>query len=118
MILQIRSLGIPSNIQFPFPSLPSTKLMNFSENLLKNIGALNSDSVITDLGKNILKYPIGCRLGKMLVLSIETDVLIYILCIIAGYSVRNPINIDEIDSILYYLLNVIIYRKIIYNSCF
>ena len=110
LVLQLRAIGIQNVDTFPFPTPPPMLSLVRAETLLTNLGAiqvkssasdgkalsaleninsiLETDSVgnlagggITNLGKNMAKFPINARLAKMLIVAHKAGSIPMGLCI-------------------------------------
>lgn len=85
--LETEGLDDIANI-FPFPTPPDREQLAKAEILLKNLGAIGGDGGrITDIGREMMKYPVSARLGKMLVLAKRYNLLPYTMAIVAGLAV-------------------------------
>ena len=110
LVLQLRSIGIQNVDKFPFPTPPPILSLMRAETLLTNLGAIqvktsnfdgkaltaleNINSIletekvgnlagggITNLGKNMAKFPINARLAKMLIVAHKAGSIPMGLCI-------------------------------------
>ncbi|RLU16994.1 hypothetical protein DMN91_011063 [Ooceraea biroi] len=117
LVLKIKMMGNDRVMNFPFPTQPNNMQLQAAEDRLTILGALepskekegNRGSVnvllsipannvelsfcyleakLTPLGRKIALFPVAPRYGKMLVLSEKQDLIKYIICLVAGLSVR------------------------------
>ena len=68
-ILLLKNLNINKISNFPFIDPPSIELIETSQYELWSIGALNNYGELTNLGKEMCKYPIDPNLSKLLIIS-------------------------------------------------
>ena len=68
-ILFLRSLGVPSVANFPWPSPPPASHVEAAMRRLKAIGAISADPKdrVTEIGKQISSFPVAPRLAVALV---------------------------------------------------
>lgn len=100
IVLQLKDFRYPRPIaEFPFPSPPSTSILNKAEKLLRHIGAIAGGS-LTDLGRKLSAYPLSPRLAKIVVKAVERPkILLEVLIIVAALSVDDIfINATLIDK--------------------
>ncbi|KAJ3187271.1 ATP-dependent RNA helicase dhx37 [Irineochytrium annulatum] len=107
VILQMKSMGIDSVVNFPFPTPPGRSALRSGERLLVNLGAVEPSGGervqkeglgrITELGRILAKFPISPRYAKMLVIASNQsrNILNYMIAIVAGLSVGEPFVRDE-----------------------
>lgn len=107
VVLQMKAMHIDAVANFPFPTPPDRTALKRAEALLTNLGALGflggapkSATIsqgrmtigghITDLGKAMALFPVSPRFSKMLVAARSSDVLPYVISIVAALSVGDP----------------------------
>lgn len=90
VVLQMKSMGIDTIANFPFPTPPDRNSLIDAEKLLHYLGAINSKGALTDLGRTMSVFPLAPRFAKMLVIGQQFDCLQYIIAIVAGLSVGDP----------------------------
>ena len=77
---------------FPFPTMPEKDAISAAVALLKAIGALTGKGEISALGEEMMKFPVGVRYSKMVVLAQDfPSVLPCIIGVICACSGRSPI---------------------------
>ncbi|KAK1071988.1 putative ATP-dependent RNA helicase DHR1 [Friedmanniomyces endolithicus] len=89
-VLQLKSMEIENVVNFPFPTSPDGVQFAQAERLLKTLGAIGSekeDRRITEVGREIMGFPVNPRFGKMLMLAQRIGVLVYTVAIVAGLAV-------------------------------
>ncbi|KAK4506082.1 hypothetical protein PRZ48_004047 [Zasmidium cellare] len=87
-VLQLKTMNVDNVVNFPFPTPPQGEQLAQAERLLKNIGAINpSDGKVTEVGQELIHYPVNPRFGKMLLLGLRNNVLSYTIALVAGLAV-------------------------------
>lgn len=93
VVLQLKEMEVDGSEdfvrRFPFPTAPETAQLGKAEELLKNLAAIGADGRITEMGREMMKFPVGARLGKMLVLAKKYGLPTYTIAIVAGLAVEN-----------------------------
>lgn len=89
VILQMKSMGIAEPEKFPFIENADERHWRDGQTLLFELGAVDQDYRLTDLGKAIAKLPVDPKLAVMLVSGANTA-LNEMLVIASLYSVRDP----------------------------
>lgn len=87
VVLQMKSMGLHNVINFPFPTPPSRDGLAKAEKLLKNLGALSSDSQVTQIGRRLSTYPLSPRFGKMLYIGHQHGCMPYVVALVAALAV-------------------------------
>ena len=88
VVLQLKSVEIKNVVTFPFPTQPETGSLAKAETLLRNLGAIDVRSdTMTELGKEVLRYPVSPRLGKMLLLARRNGLVAFAVAFVAGLAV-------------------------------
>ncbi|KAJ1343641.1 hypothetical protein BSLG_001789 [Batrachochytrium salamandrivorans] len=111
VVMQMKAMGINQVSNFPFPSPPNQDNLLSAERLLKYLGALDIPSnvagsragsaphllEITDMGRLMARFPVSPRFSKMLIVAARQSqpILPYIIAIVAGLSVGDPIIRDH-----------------------
>ncbi|KAK5093081.1 putative ATP-dependent RNA helicase DHR1 [Exophiala xenobiotica] len=102
VVLQLKGFRYPRPvIDFPFPSPPSSSMLQNAEKLLRNLGAIEGQNgMLTELGKKLSLYPLSPRLGKILVNAIEQPkILEEVLFLTAALSVDDVfVNQAQLDN--------------------
>lgn len=96
IFLQLKSLGIKNMFLFPFVTPPPIQAIKDSISSLQNIGALDSQGDITDLGYSLSIFPIEPRIAKIMCLKDIEDIS-YEMAIIAsmlslGFEIKKTEN--------------------------
>jgi ATP-dependent RNA helicase DHX37/DHR1 len=87
VVLQLKTMGLDSVVNFPFPTPPERSNLIKAERLLKILGALTSAGQVTELGHRLSIYPLSPRYGKMLAIGSQHGCLPYIIAIVSGLAV-------------------------------
>jgi ATP-dependent helicase HrpA len=90
VILQMKSLQFGDIENFPFVEKPDSRMIRDGYRLLHEIGAVDTDQRITQLGKRLAKLPVDPRIGRMLLESAHNGCLKETLVIAAALSVQDP----------------------------
>ncbi|WP_144394059.1 ATP-dependent RNA helicase HrpA [Pleionea sediminis] len=89
VILQMKSMGIDEPQAFPFIENAEDKHWRDGMTLLFELGALDKDNQLTEMGRSIAKMPVDPKLAAMLYSGRESA-LQEMLVIASLYSVRDP----------------------------
>jgi ATP-dependent RNA helicase HrpA len=90
VILQMKTLNIGDIESFPFINPPERKLINDGMRVLQEINALNKQNKLTNLGRNIAKFPLDPRHARLLMAANEYNCLNEILIIVSALSIQSP----------------------------
>jgi ATP-dependent helicase HrpA len=90
VILQMETLGLGNIADFPFLDPPDSRFINDGYRLLRELGAVDDERRVTDLGRRLARLPVDPRLARMLVAAGPLGCLREILVITAGLSIRDP----------------------------
>ncbi len=89
VILRMKSLRLPDVREFPFLSPPSTRAISEGHRTLVEIGAMEKDGPLTDIGYKLSRLPLDPRLGRMLIEASHRKVLNAVLVMVGGMSVMD-----------------------------
>eukprot|EP01105_Mastigella_eilhardi_P022133 TRINITY_DN5427_c0_g1_i1.p1 TRINITY_DN5427_c0_g1~~TRINITY_DN5427_c0_g1_i1.p1 ORF type:complete len:1147 (-),score=286.91 TRINITY_DN5427_c0_g1_i1:12-2945(-) len=89
VVLQMKAMDIGHILSFPFPTPPERASIDAAQKLLTYLGALTPSGKITPLGKQLALLPVNPRLAKMLCLANDTDVMPWMVTIVASLSVHD-----------------------------
>ena len=107
VVLQMKSMNIDTVTNFPFPTPPDRNSLQKAEVLLTRLGALKSDSIITqplgsssdrpitDLGKAMALFPLSPRFARMIVSGRQHGCMPYVIAMVAALSVGDPFLHEE-----------------------
>lgn len=96
VVLQMKSIGIDTITNFPFPTPVDSRALVKAEKLLQYLGALDNEAVVTKLGKQMSLFPLSPRFAKMLLTSNQLACLPYVITIICALSVGD-LFLSEVD---------------------
>ncbi|MDO4928523.1 MAG: ATP-dependent RNA helicase HrpA [Corynebacterium sp.] len=90
VVLQMAALKLGDIAEFPFLQAPDTKAIRDGYQMLQEIGALNTEQRLTNLGRQIARIPLDPRLARIL---IEAERLG---CLYAAYVVVAALSIQDV----------------------
>ncbi len=90
VILQMLFLRLGDVYEFPFIDPPSAKMINDGFTLLNELGAVNANKELTELGYKLAKLPIDPRLGRMILAAHQEGCLKEVLIIASALSIQDP----------------------------
>ncbi|MGH8765054.1 MAG: ATP-dependent RNA helicase HrpA, partial [Burkholderiales bacterium] len=90
VILRALSLGLGKVEDFPFLDPPIPKAVSDGYALLAELGAVDDDNQLTDIGRELARLPLDPRVGRMLIGAREEGCLEQVLVIAAGLSLQDP----------------------------
>jgi ATP-dependent helicase HrpA len=90
VILQMISLELGELLAFPFVEPPDPRAVQDGLGLLRELGALQDGTRLTEVGRALAALPVDPRLGRMLVQAHRTGCLREVLVITAALSVQDP----------------------------
>ncbi|MGR8919325.1 MAG: ATP-dependent RNA helicase HrpA, partial [Gammaproteobacteria bacterium] len=90
VILKLHTMGIDDIDAFPFAEPPGERLIKDAYNVLVEIGALDGERRLTDLGRELAAFPVDPRLARVLHAAAGFGCLAEALSIVAGLSISDP----------------------------
>ncbi|HEX5276654.1 MAG TPA: ATP-dependent RNA helicase HrpA [Fluviicoccus sp.] len=90
VILQMHSLGLGDISQFPFVEPPDSRFSNDGVRVLEELGALDDDHKLTNLGRQLSRFPLDPRLARMIIAGAHNGCLDEMLMIVSAISVQDP----------------------------
>jgi ATP-dependent helicase HrpA len=90
VILRAKSLGIGDIETFPFLDPPSPRAIADGYGLLNELGAVDEEKELTEVGKELARLPLDPRVARMLVAARTEGCLEQLLVIAAALSVQDP----------------------------
>ncbi len=90
VILQMLALRLGDVYNFPFVEPPTTKMINDGFTLLTELGAVNDERKLTNIGRQLAKMPIDPRIGRMVLAAKQEACLHEILIIASALSIQDP----------------------------
>lgn len=90
VILQMAALRLGQPDQFPFIDPPDLRLIRDGYRSLHELGAVDTDSQITPLGRKIARFPVDPQIARMLLAADREGSLSEILIIAAALTIQDP----------------------------
>ncbi|MDB5809387.1 MAG: ATP-dependent helicase [Betaproteobacteria bacterium] len=90
VILRMKSLKIGEVERFPFLEAPNSRAIADGYQLLAELGAVDEDNALTDVGWQLAKFPIDPRVARMIIAAQQQNCLAEILVIASALSVQDP----------------------------
>jgi len=90
VILRMASLRLGDVAEFPFIEAPSSRLIADGYSLLQELGAVDANRKITDLGIQLAKLPLDPRVGRMILAAKKEHCLAEILIIASALAIQDP----------------------------
>ncbi|HXF67836.1 MAG TPA: ATP-dependent RNA helicase HrpA [Burkholderiales bacterium] len=90
VILRMKSLGLPEIERFPFLDPPAPRMVADGYRLLAELGAVDARNRLTDLGRQLARFPTDPRVARMILAGAAEGALAEILVIAAALEVEDP----------------------------
>lgn len=90
VILRMLSLGLGRLEDFPFIDAPDSKAIADGWQQLTELGAVDKQRLLTDIGRQMAKWPIDVKLARMLIAAKRHDCLREVMIITAYLSIQDP----------------------------
>jgi len=90
VILQMKSLNLGDIDRFPFVEPPEHKYIRDGYDTLRELGAINDEDQLTDIGRTLARFPLDPRVGRMILAGQEQNCLDDVLVIAAALSAQDP----------------------------
>ncbi len=90
VILRALSLNLGKVEDFPFLDPPNPRAIADGYALLAELGAVDEDNALTDIGRELARLPLDPRIGRMLVAARDEGCLAQMVVIAAALSVQDP----------------------------
>ncbi len=90
VILRALSLNLGKVEDFPFLDAPNSRAIADGYALLAELGAVDEDNALTDLGRELARLPLDPRVGRMLIAARAEGCLEQLLVVAAALSVQDP----------------------------
>jgi ATP-dependent RNA helicase DHX8/PRP22 len=85
----LKAMGINDLLHFDFMDAPPVQTLVSAMELLYQLGALDTEGLLTKLGKKMSEFPLEPQLSKMLISSVDLKCSDEILTVVAMLSVQN-----------------------------
>lgn len=90
VILQMLTLKLGSIEDFPFIDPPDSRLIKDGFKLLHELGAVDNEHSITELGRRLARLPMDVRLGRMILAGEHHHCLSETIIIAAALAIQDP----------------------------
>jgi ATP-dependent helicase HrpA len=90
VILQMHALKLGDIEAFPFVEPPDGRYVRDGQRTLRELGALNEEDALTDIGRRLSKLPLDPKLGRILLAGAEEHCLEEIAIVASALSVPDP----------------------------
>ncbi|HLD08952.1 MAG TPA: oligonucleotide/oligosaccharide-binding fold domain-containing protein, partial [Methylophilaceae bacterium] len=90
VILRMAALRLGNVEDFPFIEAPSSRLVSDGYLLLQELGAMDSQRQITEVGQQLAKLPLDPRVARMILAAKRENCLNEILIIASVLSIQDP----------------------------
>ncbi|MDE1952683.1 MAG: ATP-dependent RNA helicase HrpA [Betaproteobacteria bacterium] len=90
VILRMQALGLEGVEQFPFIDPPPRKAIADGYQLLVELGAVDAQNQLTEVGRELARLPLDPRLGRMVLEARRLGALQEVLIIAAALAVQDP----------------------------
>ncbi|XP_059470010.1 ATP-dependent RNA helicase DHX8 [Neocloeon triangulifer] len=88
-VLQLKTMGINDLIHFDFMDAPPVESMIMALEQLHSLSALDSEGLLTRLGRRMAEFPLEPNLSKLLIMSVHLNCSDEVLTIVSMLSVQN-----------------------------
>ncbi|MDP3875900.1 MAG: ATP-dependent RNA helicase HrpA [Methylobacter sp.] len=90
VILQMITLKLGDIEDFPFIEPPEDKMIRDGKTVLHEVNALDKAGKLTEVGKQLAKFPTDPKLARMLIAAAHEHCLTEVAIIVAALSVQDP----------------------------
>jgi ATP-dependent helicase HrpA len=90
VILQMLHLNLGAIGDFPFIEPPDMRQIRDGYQTLHELGAIDEENQLTNIGRSLARLPIDPRIGRMILEAIDEDCLDEVLIIASALSVQDP----------------------------
>ncbi|MBK8816328.1 MAG: ATP-dependent RNA helicase HrpA [Methylococcaceae bacterium] len=90
VILQMKALNLGEIEDFPFIEPPDDKMIRDGKTVLQEVNALDKQGKLTDVGKQLAKFPTDPKLARMLIAAAHEYCLTEATIIVSALSVQDP----------------------------
>lgn len=90
VILRMKALGLAEISEFPFLDPPNPKAVAEGYRTLREVGALDKDKALTDIGRELGRLPVDPRMGRMLIEARYEKCEEAVTVIVAGLETSDP----------------------------
>ncbi|KAF2097434.1 P-loop containing nucleoside triphosphate hydrolase protein [Rhizodiscina lignyota] len=86
VVLQLKGMGLPNIINFPFPTAPDRKNLEKAERLLQCLGAISLEGNVTPMGKRLSSFPLSPRFSRMLLIGQDKGCMSLTIALVSALS--------------------------------
>ncbi|MGH8521617.1 MAG: ATP-dependent RNA helicase HrpA, partial [Gammaproteobacteria bacterium] len=90
VILKLRALGMEELERFPLLDAPDSRAIKAGYKLLEELGATDAAKKLTALGRQLARFPVDPRIGRIILSAHEYHCLAELLIIAAALSIQDP----------------------------
>ena len=90
VILRMKSLRLGEVADFPFLEPPAGRAIADGYQLLTELGAVDDENELTEIGRTLARLPLDTRIGRMVLAARESACLTEVLIIASALAVQNP----------------------------
>ncbi len=90
VILQMTTLNLGDIEDFPFVEAPEDKMIRDGKSSLHEVNALDKQGKLTEIGRQLAKFPTDPKLGRMLLAAEKQHCLTEVAIIVSALSVQDP----------------------------
>jgi ATP-dependent helicase HrpA len=90
VVLQMYALGLGEVDRFPFMDPPGRAMVRDGYKTLRELGALDDEHRLTDLGRRLARLPVDPRVGRMILAAEQEGCLTDVLVIASALSAQDP----------------------------
>ncbi len=90
VILQMSAIRMGDPAKFPFINPPPPKMINDGFRLLDELGAVNEQRRLTEIGRQLATLPIDPRIARMILSAKQLNCLTEVLIIASALSIQDP----------------------------
>ncbi|RZF38410.1 hypothetical protein LSTR_LSTR006536 [Laodelphax striatellus] len=88
-VLQLKTMGINDLLHFDFMDAPPVESLIMALEQLHSLSALDSEGLLTRLGRRMAEFPLDPSLSKMLIMSVHLQCSDEVLTVVSMLSVQN-----------------------------
>jgi ATP-dependent helicase HrpA len=90
VILQMTVLKLGDIAEFPFLEPPDDKMIRDGKTMLQEVNALDKAGKLTEIGKQLAKFPTDPKLARMLLAAYQEGCLSEVAIIVSALSIQDP----------------------------
>ncbi|MDP2246832.1 MAG: ATP-dependent RNA helicase HrpA, partial [Nitrosomonadales bacterium] len=90
VILRMAALKLGDVSEFPFIEAPSSRLVNDGYQLLQELGAVDANRQLTEIGRQLARLPLDPRMARMILAAKREGCLREILIMASALAIQDP----------------------------